>query len=83
MSIEYQNVHEILKKRKIKYPQFGFLENSGSVIKIMQWQPKGVLSFSSQRGFWCNAYAGSSYLYKLVLVFRASNELLTQLQRYL
>lgn len=20
----------------------------------MQWQPKGVLSFSSQRGFWCN-----------------------------
>lgn len=48
------NVHDILKKRRIKYPQFGFLENMGSVIKIMQWQPKGILSFSEECGFRCS-----------------------------
>lgn len=53
MSIEYKNVQDELKKRKIKYPQFSFLDNNGSVIKIMQWQPKGILSFNEERGFWC------------------------------
>lgn len=53
MSIDYVKVQDVLKKRKVKYPEFGFLDNSGSVIKIMQWQPKGILSFQAERGFCC------------------------------
>lgn len=53
MSIRYSNVSDILKKRKIKYPDFACFNSNGSVIKIIQWQPKGILSFEERRGFWC------------------------------
>lgn len=53
MRIKYVKVQDILAERQLPYMGFGFFDNSGSVIKIMQWQPKGTLSFSMERGFCC------------------------------
>lgn len=55
MGIKYVEVQEILKRKKIAYPEFGIFNDRGTVVKIAHWQPEGILSFLMGRGFFCNA----------------------------
>ena len=52
MGIKYKNIRDILKKEKIDFPQFGFFNQRGNVIKIAQWQPYGEINFTDEKGFW-------------------------------
>lgn len=53
MSIQCKEVQEELRQRNIEYPDFSFFDNRGSVIKIMQWQPQGIIDFNIDDGFSC------------------------------
>ena len=53
MKIIYKEVHKILEEKNIEYPEFGCLNTDSNAIKVMQWQPKGVLSFEQRKGFCC------------------------------
>lgn len=53
MKIQYRNIYEMLKKEKISIPELNLFNNRGIAIRILHWQPKGVISFSEDEGFIC------------------------------
>jgi len=53
MEIQYQNVYEQLKKKKINIPELNLFNNRGIAIRILHWQPKGTLRFNENQGFVC------------------------------
>ncbi len=53
MGIQYRNIFEQLKKRKISTPELNLFNNRGIAIRILHWQPNGTLSFCEETGFVC------------------------------
>lgn len=53
MKIRYENVYELLKKRKINIPELSIFNNRGIALRILHWQPKGTLLFNEDEGFAC------------------------------
>lgn len=52
MKIEYKDIREALKERDIfEFPELGIFISKGNIIKVAQWQPKGMLTFCEQNGF--------------------------------
>lgn len=53
MKIQYQNIYELLKKKRIDIPELNIFNDRGISIKILHWQPQGTLLFSEDEGFVC------------------------------
>ena len=53
MKIQYQNVYEILKSREIDIPELSLFNNRGIAVRLLHWQPKGILLFDEEEGFIC------------------------------
>ena len=53
--IKYVNIQAILREKGRKYPELGIFYDTGNVIKVLCWQPKGEIVFSEEEGFRCNS----------------------------